>query len=179
MADSVEEITERWEQRLRRELPAARGQSHPDLINTLPRYHRADEIIGKHFSVLYRPEDAAGGRPTRNLRIARIKGRREDEWWPAAQGRLLVLGQRHHHGPLRRRGVLEPLGLESYMCVPLVTGGRIRGVITFASADPGRRYTEEDLRFAEEVGRRPALNGAGCTFRFTVPSAAKAESQAA
>ena len=38
LAASVEEITERWEQRLRRELPAARGQSHPDLINTLPQH---------------------------------------------------------------------------------------------------------------------------------------------
>lgn len=38
LADSADEIAERWQQRLRREQPAARVQSRPDLINSLPEY---------------------------------------------------------------------------------------------------------------------------------------------
>lgn len=43
--------------------------------------YSADEIIGKHFSVFYRPEDAAAGMPERELRIARSEGRYEEEGW--------------------------------------------------------------------------------------------------
>ena len=54
----------------------------------------------------------------------------------------------------RRRAVES---VKDYAIFMLNPDGRILGVITFISADPARRYTEEDLRFAEEVGRRAAL----------------------
>lgn len=41
----------------------------------------ADEIIGKHFSLLYTPEERAAGRPERALRIARETGRFTTESW--------------------------------------------------------------------------------------------------
>ncbi len=254
------------------------------------KQYRAEEVIGTHFRVLYRPEDRETGRPTRNLNIAKIKGRCEDEWWRRRKdgssfwanviitalydeaGRLtgftkvirdlterkrrevnehflveltsvlstsidfedslrqvaqlvvngsyadwctvvtananraiqrmafvhrdpsmqevvqrLVPEPASHLGlgacasrvlrtghselvstvdasspislPSDRRAVelLGTLGIDSYMCVPLTTGGRTLGVITIVSADPGRRYRTEDLYFAEEVGRRAAL----------------------
>ncbi|WP_121317960.1 PAS domain S-box protein [Paraburkholderia sp. RAU2J] len=40
-----------------------------------------EEIIGKHFSLFYLPEDAAAGKPARELAIARQLGRVEDEGW--------------------------------------------------------------------------------------------------
>ncbi len=40
----------------------------------------ADEIIGRHFSVLYRPEDRDAGRPNRNLEKARENGRYEETY---------------------------------------------------------------------------------------------------
>src|SRR6266480_7132233 len=40
-----------------------------------------EEIIGKHFSVFYPPEDIASGKPEEALRIAAEKGRCEDEGW--------------------------------------------------------------------------------------------------
>src|SRR5436853_3130587 len=43
------------------------------------------------------------------------------------------------------------------MVVPLVTRGRSLGAITFASENPARRYTDSDLKFAEELARRAAL----------------------
>jgi len=39
------------------------------------------EIIGRHFSVFYPPEDIAAGKPGRELEIAVAEGRLEDEGW--------------------------------------------------------------------------------------------------
>ncbi|WIY00183.1 PAS domain S-box protein [Amycolatopsis mongoliensis] len=41
----------------------------------------AAEIIGRHFSVFYPPEDVAAGKPVRELEIAAEQGRLEDEGW--------------------------------------------------------------------------------------------------
>ena len=43
--------------------------------------YRKEEIIGKHFSVFYSPEDIASGKPEEALRIAAQEGRYEDEGW--------------------------------------------------------------------------------------------------
>jgi PAS domain S-box-containing protein len=43
--------------------------------------YREDEILGKHFSVFYTPEDRARNRPLELLRIASELGRVEDEGW--------------------------------------------------------------------------------------------------
>ena len=43
--------------------------------------YRPQEIIGRSFSVFYRPEDARAGKPQRMLRIAAAEGRVEDEGW--------------------------------------------------------------------------------------------------
>jgi two-component system, chemotaxis family, CheB/CheR fusion protein len=40
--------------------------------------YRRDEIIGKHFSVFYPPEDIAAGKPDKDLRVAAAEGRWED-----------------------------------------------------------------------------------------------------
>jgi PAS domain S-box-containing protein len=43
--------------------------------------YRADEIIGKHFSIFYPPEDIAEGKTERELEIATSTGRFEEEGW--------------------------------------------------------------------------------------------------
>src|SRR6266550_3587078 len=53
--------------------------------------------------------------------------------------------------------ILQELGLASAMVVPLVARERMLGAITFASENPAHRYTENDLRFAEDLARRAAL----------------------
>jgi signal transduction histidine kinase len=40
------------------------------------------------------------------------------------------------------------------MCVPLVTRSRVLGVISFVSAESGRRFGPDDLALAEELARR-------------------------
>lgn len=43
--------------------------------------YRADEIVGKHFSIFYTREDATGGKTERELEVAAREGRFEDEGW--------------------------------------------------------------------------------------------------
>ncbi|MBX4894492.1 hybrid sensor histidine kinase/response regulator [Rhizobium bangladeshense] len=43
--------------------------------------YRPEEIIGRHFSTFYTPEDRAAGLPEKALRVARAEGRFEREGW--------------------------------------------------------------------------------------------------
>jgi len=43
--------------------------------------YRADEILGKHFSVFYPPEEVEHGKPQFELKAAEEQGRIEDEGW--------------------------------------------------------------------------------------------------
>jgi two-component system cell cycle sensor histidine kinase/response regulator CckA len=43
--------------------------------------YKANEIIGKHFSVFYPPEDVASGKTERELKVAAAQGKCEDEGW--------------------------------------------------------------------------------------------------
>jgi len=43
--------------------------------------YRKEEIVGRHFSLFYPPEDVASGKPEAALRIAAQEGRYEDEGW--------------------------------------------------------------------------------------------------
>jgi len=43
--------------------------------------YTAEEIIGKHFSTFYPPEDVAAGKCERGLEVAAREGRFEDEDW--------------------------------------------------------------------------------------------------
>jgi PAS domain S-box-containing protein len=43
--------------------------------------YKADEIVGRHFSCFYPPEEAQKGKPERELRTAATEGRYEEEGW--------------------------------------------------------------------------------------------------
>src|SRR5205809_19324 len=53
--------------------------------------------------------------------------------------------------------LLRQLGLASSMCVPLIARGRTLGALSVAISRSGRRYTQVDLAFTEEVAARAAL----------------------
>ncbi|HEX8617471.1 MAG TPA: GAF domain-containing protein, partial [Thermoanaerobaculia bacterium] len=55
------------------------------------------------------------------------------------------------------REILRALGLLSFMVVPLRVHERTLGAVTFALSDSRRHFTEADLAFAEELGRRAAI----------------------
>jgi GAF domain-containing protein len=52
--------------------------------------------------------------------------------------------------------LLRELGFTSVIIVPMLMGDQSLGVLSFISAESGRRYTPADLRVAEEIGRRAA-----------------------
>lgn len=56
-----------------------------------------------------------------------------------------------------RIAMVRSLRLTSYLCVPLITAGGPRGALTLATTTSGRRYTEQDVRFAEDLAARVAL----------------------
>ena len=53
--------------------------------------------------------------------------------------------------------MLRTAGLQSMIVVPLLARGQNLGVLTFATASSGRRYSSLDLAFAEEIAHRAAL----------------------
>ncbi len=55
------------------------------------------------------------------------------------------------------REVIRELRLRSAMVVPLIARDRTIGVMTLASAESGRRYTESDVELATELARRAAV----------------------
>jgi PAS domain S-box-containing protein len=48
--------------------------------------YEAHEILGRHFSCFYTPEDIQSGKPERELRIATAEGRYEEEGWRLRKG---------------------------------------------------------------------------------------------
>jgi serine phosphatase RsbU (regulator of sigma subunit)/PAS domain-containing protein len=51
---------------------------------------------------------------------------------------------------------IRALSIRSGMSVPMITAGRVLGVMTFVFSDSGRVYDEDDLRFAQELAARAA-----------------------
>jgi len=62
-----------------------------------------------------------------------------------------VVGTPEHREALRR------IGIRSYIGAPLVTHGRVMGVVSFVSAESGRKYRQEDLALATDLAQRAAV----------------------
>ena len=56
-----------------------------------------------------------------------------------------------------QRQMVEALGPRSFICVPLVSSGKILGALTLVTSGSGRRYDEADLSLAADVARRAAI----------------------
>ena len=56
-----------------------------------------------------------------------------------------------------RLALVRSLGLVAYMAVPLRIQGTPVGAITFVSAESGRRFAQDDLRFAEDLAVRAGV----------------------
>lgn len=75
------------------------------------------------------------------------------EWISEISDDMLVQAasdERHLH-------LIRSLGLKSYMCVPLMVSGSALGVLTFATAESGRKYTDADLGLAMELAHRAGV----------------------
>jgi PAS domain S-box-containing protein len=56
-----------------------------------------------------------------------------------------------------QREMVEALGPRSFICVPLVSSGKILGALTLVTSGSGRRYDEADLSLAADMARRAAI----------------------
>ena len=66
---------------------------------------------------------------------------------------MLVAGAKDEH----HLQMIRSLGLKSYICVPLMVGGEPFGVLTFATAESGRKYGDADLRLAIDLANRAGV----------------------
>jgi PAS domain S-box-containing protein len=68
------------------------------------------EVIGRHFSIFYPPEDVARGHPQRELEIAQAEGKYEEEGWPVRKdgttfyAHVVITAVRDEQGRLRGYG---------------------------------------------------------------------------
>ena len=97
--------------------------------------YKASEIIGKHFSTFYPPEDLAARKPERKLEIAASVGRVEDEGWRV----------RKDGSQFWASVVITALRDES---------GKLRGFGKVTRDMTHRRWAEEEMRRSEETERR-------------------------
>ena len=54
----------------------------------------------------------------------------------------------------RHKDLIKRLGLRSWMCAPMIGGGRVSGTIAFASAESGRTFSTRQLAFAVDLAAR-------------------------
>ena len=73
---------------------------------------------------------------------------------PMITDEMLVDAASGDHELLR---LVRSLGLVSYVCLPLTVRGNTLGALTFATAESGRQYDEDTVRFLEDVASRAAL----------------------
>ena len=82
--------------------------------------------------------------PTENARRKSLLVKDIDEVW-----------FRNFSEPEERAQLIRQMGLRSYITVPLMARDRFLGTLSFA--DACNNYSGDDLRLAEEIGRRSAL----------------------
>jgi len=122
--------------------------------------YRAEEIIGRHFSVFYPSEDSERGKPQRELQVAARDGRFEEEGWRLRKGGtrfwadVVITAIRDEKGHVigfgkvtrdlteRKWGEEEKFGKVFRLCpVPLA-------IVTLADS----RYVEVNEGYAKLVG---------------------------
>ncbi|WP_433927047.1 AAA family ATPase [Sorangium cellulosum] len=72
-------------------------------------------------------------------------------------GPTAPLSRQVHQLDQRVRRLLEQLNIHAWLRVPLLARDRCFGVMTLLATTPRRRYGPDELRLAEELGRRAAL----------------------
>lgn len=75
------------------------------------------------------------------------------EFYPVITEEMIVAAAKDE----RQLELIRSIGFSSVMIVPLVTGRRAIGAISFVAAESGRHFSPADLAMAEELASRAAL----------------------
>jgi PAS domain S-box-containing protein len=124
--------------------------------------YRADEILGKHFSIFYPVEDVAGGKPSYELEEASRVGRFEDEGWRIRKdgtrfwANVIITSLRDHDGVLRGYGKVtrDLTARKTSEEVERELAARRAAEAERARAAEEQRRTIAELLRAEEDARR-------------------------
>lgn len=101
--------------------------------------YEPEEVIGRHFSLFYTPEDVSTGHPEEELEAAERDGRYEEEGWR-----------------IRKDG--RKIWANVVITALLDEDGRLRGFAKVTRDMTERRRAEEELREARAKLERRALN---------------------
>jgi PAS domain S-box-containing protein len=85
--------------------------------------------------------------------VPRVIATGESELYPDITDEMLVAAARDE----QHLRVLRQLGMRSVLIVPLTGRTGTFGALTLIGGEQGRRFTEDDQRLAEDLGRRAAL----------------------
>lgn len=107
---------------------------------------RVAQALAFHEKYPIRLEDASS--------IGKVLRTGETDFIPNLSPLLTAVAQ---VDPEQHRAVLE-LGMESVLSVPLSSRGRVLGALTLVCGGSGRRFTEADVRLAEDLARRAATS---------------------
>jgi GAF domain-containing protein len=125
------------------ELPDDRGRMHEvALAHADPARAEEGRALRKHFE----PD------PNSRTGVVAVMRSGKPQLIPQISDELLVALARD----AEQLEGLRALGPRSAVVVPMVTGGRPLGVMTFVFADSGRRYGERDVAFLQELAARAA-----------------------
>ncbi len=103
--------------------------------------HLADELKRRY------PPDRASPHPSADVMVTG-----NSRWSPHMSDQFLRATSKDE----RHFRILKELSFTSYMTVPLVIGGQVRGTVTLVSCSAGRRYSQSDLTSVEELARQIA-----------------------
>ena len=119
------------------------------ILRTLAVAHRdpAKVQLALDFQQRYPPSPEEGTGGYQVLRTG------ESMLVPEVTDEMLVEGAKDEE----HLAMLRDLALYSGLTVPLAVEGRVLGTISWVNGETGRRFSEEDVPFAEDLGRRAGI----------------------
>ena len=143
--------------------------------------YKPDEILGKHFSMFYTPDDLAVNKPAMELRVAQEQGRFEDESWRVKKdgslfwANVIITPLRDAEGHLRgfgkmSRDLTEPKRMEEIITrqsreileastpvIQMWQGVAVAPLIGTLDTGRAQQFTEHLLEFIVETRSSVAL----------------------
>lgn len=137
-------------------VPAIADWCAVDVLNEEGRIQRlaAFHSDPAKIAFVHAIEQRYPGDPNAKHGVANVLRTGQTEWMADIPDAVLVAGAKSEE----HLELVRSLGLRSYIAVPLQARGRILGVLSLVMAESGRRYTQQDVTFVEELAKRASLS---------------------